>query len=1283
MNPNFRKSFVLAALFAVLCSFSVARAGAQSAPPPAAQATGVSPSSPVPARIVKAIDETRLVQLKGNVHPIAQAKYDQGAASDSATVARAVVLLQRSAAQEAALQQLLGDQQNKTSPNFHAWLTPEQYGKQFGPADSDVQTVTQWLNSRGFQNIKVYPGRTAIEFSGNVGQIRETFHTDIHKYLYRGETHSANVSDPQIPEALAPVVAGVVGLHNFAPRAHVHSLGTFRKDKSTGEVKPLFTFPQGSVFAVGPPDFAKIYNVAPLYTQTPAINGSGVTIAVVGDSNINPQDVIDFRTIFGLQPNFTAANNIVVNGPDPGLTADEIEADLDTEWSGAVAPNANILLVVTEQPQSGIGAAGVDLSVLYAVNNNLADVLSKSFGACEAGLGTAGNAFESALYQQASAQGITVMVSSGDSGSAACDPASANNPDVATFGLAVSGDASTPYNVAVGGTDFNQNSTNFSTFWSTTPTPSAPPVSASALGYIPETTWNASCAATGVAGCTAAIIANNTANRPGVDVVGGSGGPSNCRTQNSSGVCNGGYPKPSWQTGSGVPLDNVRDLPDVSLFASNGINNSFYIICEQDANSSQGGSSTSCDLNAPFVDFLGIGGTSASSPSFAGIISMVVQKTGQRQGNINYVLYPMAAIAGNTCTSAVNPLSTCVFYDVNPPVVANNSVACQGGAPNCSNTSTAANAFGILTTTAGGTTPAFITTPNYDLATGLGSVNATNLVNKWTSASTTPTTTTFLLNGGTAVNNTTHGAPITVSGSVSPAPGAVSFTGFVELIQGTTAPGIVIDTFPVSASGSYTGTTTALPGTNGTPYTVVAQYGGDGTLGASTSGAPTQTVNSLGKEASKVVVGLVAFDANNNPLPPTTAATSLTYGSPYILQILVTNSSGNLCTPPPFNLVPPVSATIPCPTGSVSLFDGGATLNDFVVPSTSTATNTSTLNNAGFAEDQPVQLGGGAHSITATYTGDASFSPPLLVPESNTLSLNITPAATLAQLFTSANSVAVNQNITFTAAIATQSNSAQGPTGTVTFKSGSTTIGTAPAVSTAASASSTGSAFATATLTTTFATTGTQNVIATYPGDTNYVAATSASVAVSVTNTALLSTTTTVTSSSTSIAAGGSVTLTARVATTSNGAGPTGTVQFKNGSVALSAPATCAPTAGTPSATAFCTATLTTTLSFLTPPPALQTSPRPPFGQFWLALFALLVLWLLAIQMLPRARRAVLAYGAVLLLACTLAGVSGCGGGNNNNNNTAGPHTDSITAAYSGDANYQGSTSAPVGITVQ
>src|SRR5712664_1796085 len=278
---------------ASLLAFSCFPAAAQT---PAAQ-SGAEQKSRVPARVTDTMDDTNRTVLRGNVHPKARAEFDRGAVSDAQPLTRMLLLLQRSQEQEADLRQLMEEQQSKNSSNYHAWLTPDQFGREFGPADADIQAITDWLTSHGFQISKVSKGRTLVEFSGTAGQVRNAFATEVHKYDVRGEEHLANAQDPQIPSALAPVVRGVVALHNFRPKSMVHNLGTFQRNAKTGEVRPKFTFNDinGTFYAVGPADFAKIYNI-----DTTTATGAGQSIAIVGQSNINLQDVADFRTVFGL-----------------------------------------------------------------------------------------------------------------------------------------------------------------------------------------------------------------------------------------------------------------------------------------------------------------------------------------------------------------------------------------------------------------------------------------------------------------------------------------------------------------------------------------------------------------------------------------------------------------------------------------------------------------------------------------------------------------------------------------------------------------------------------------------------------------------------------------------------------------------------------------------------------------------------------------------------------------------------------------------------------------------
>jgi hypothetical protein len=1062
----------------------------------------------VPARVTGPVDDTQTVTLQGNVHPLARVGFDQGPVSDAQPATRMLLLLQRSPAQETSLRQLLDQQQDKTSSNYHAWLTPAKFANQFGPADADIQAVTGWLQSHGFQNVKVGVGRTTIEFSGNVGQVRNTFHTDIHSFLVHGEQHVANVSDPQIPAALAPVLSGVVGLHNFRPKSQMHRMKNFLGAKVAGSgPKPAVTFTctTGPCYGLGPADFAKIYNIPSTLT------GAGVTIAIVQDSNINVSDIQQFRTLFGLSSNF-GNSNVILNGPDPGiqgpnsLSGDEGEADLDVEWAGAVAQGATIDLVVSEGSDT-IGAAGTDLSAIYIIDTNLAPILSESFGVCEAFGGTGYNAFIDALWEQAAAQGITVTVATGDTGSDSCD-ASSNIPvDYSTSGLGVSGLASTPFNVALGGTDFQNfpNGAISSPYWST-----AEPPAESALSYIPESTWNSGCAATATTAtlntsCTATIITQNTNNGSFEDLEGGGGGQSNCATLNSSGTaCSAGYPKPSWQSNVTPAADTYRDIPDVSLYAAvNTSNNSFYIMCEQDSPPPGGQNGNACALaSGQPVEITGVGGTSAAAPAFAGIMALVIQQqNGARQGNANYVLYQLYKknTAGTICTSNAASVSAtgCIFYDT---VTGNNSVACAGSSPNCSNTSSSANEYGVLVDPSNKSNPAFLTTTGYDKATGLGSVNVANLAKAWGSATFDATTTTI---SAPSPSTITHGATVTftvnvTSGSGTPS-GSVALLasppGFTPAEIGVLSNSTSSSTLPTFelSGGTATITTNALPGylnTQGvaTPYPVVAQYSGDGTFAPGTSPSVNVTV---GKENSLTTISMLTYDSNDG-LWDIPAPNPVTYGAmAYIMRVDVTNSANQPCD----------ANEVPCPTGTVTeTYDGGKPLNDFPSTQTGTSSNSaSLLNSLGFLEDQPINLPGGSHTIVAAYSGDNSYNASS--NSSSPFSLTVSAAQTATFVTANTTTPSTTTSVQLTATVETQSGGA-GPTGSVTFTAsgpgGTTTLGTINSVvSTAASGLNTTTpiaAYATATLNHTFATAGTYTVSAAYTtGDANYSSSSSAS----------------------------------------------------------------------------------------------------------------------------------------------------------------------------------------------
>jgi subtilase family serine protease len=516
-------------------------------------------------RIHARIDDGRTVALGRNRHPLALPQYDKGPVSPDLRMDRMILGVAPDPFQQASLDALLQSQQDPGSPLFRHWLTPQEFGASFGISDGDLGQVVQWLHGYGFQTEPVTAGRRSIVFSGTAAQVQSAFHTQIHTYEVNGRRHYANASNPEIPEALAAVVAGVGPLHDFAPSPQSHKLG----------IAPDFTAPDGATHVLAPADLASIYNVNPLYVH--GIDGRGQSIAIVARTNIDIANVRTFRRAFGLPSNDPI---VTVNGDDPGIVSDDEagEAYLDVEWAGALAPNANIQFVVTA------GGIGVVLSADYVVQNNLAPLMSMSFGVCEQSSDTL-NKHMSALWQQAAAQGISVIVSSGDSGAAGCDPAGA---DQATSDPGVNALCSSPYSTCVGGTQFNEGASP-SQYWASKSDPSS---HGSALGYIPEVAWNES----------------GTAGGEGLWASGG--GVSKV------------YPAPDFQTKYFGSVAG-RVVPDVALTAAG---HDGYLVCEKDGS------------------FQVVAGTSAAAPSFAGIAALLAQHQGNRVGNLNSQIYLLGVV---------------------------------------------------------------------------------------------------------------------------------------------------------------------------------------------------------------------------------------------------------------------------------------------------------------------------------------------------------------------------------------------------------------------------------------------------------------------------------------------------------------------------------------------------------------------------------------------------------------------------------------------------------------
>ena len=657
---------------------------------------GTATTPEKPRLIAQKIDAARWVTLNGNTHPHATAANDRGPVADDFPMEHMLLQLRRSPEQEQALQQLVDQLHDPKSPNFHRWLTADEFGDGFGLAPEDLDTLIGWLQGYGLTVNVLYPSGTVIDFSGTAGQLRKAFHVEIHHLEVNGEKHIANMNDPEIPAALAPAVAGIVSLHDFRP-------------------SPQYTY-AGS-YAVVPADLATIYNLTPLFNQ--GISGQGQTIAVVEDSDLySPSDWSTFRSVFGLS-SFTAGSFTTVHpqppsGPSncfpPGVVPNrESEATLDAEWASAAAPSAAIKVASCSNSPT---TPGLYFAFQNLINsNNPPPIISVSYGKCEAALGSTGNQGVYSLAQQAAAEGISVFVSAGDSGSASCDqpqPYAAN-------GITVNGFASTPYAVAVGGTDFGDTYARAnSTYWNSTNSPTY----GSARSYAPEIPWNDSCGSELLAlynGFSTTYGSSGFCNWGGpLNTTAGSGGPSIY------------YSQPSWQSNLlGVPNNGVRNLPDVSLFAAgSGVWAHSYFFYD----SSVGG-------------FLPSGGTSFASPIMAGIQALVNQHSGSRQGNPNPMYYSLAAAeygasGSSSCNSSLGNQvsSSCIFYDV---TLGDNDVPCWG----TNNCYTPSGTYGVLSTSNFAFNPAYRATTGWDFATGIGSVNAFNLVMAFPAASPTPTNT--------------------------------------------------------------------------------------------------------------------------------------------------------------------------------------------------------------------------------------------------------------------------------------------------------------------------------------------------------------------------------------------------------------------------------------------------------------------------------------------------------------------------------------------------------------
>jgi subtilase family serine protease len=928
-------------------------------------------------RIQDRLDGGQTVVLKEILHPKATSTSDRGPVDPSLALSGITINIKPSGEQQADLNQLLEKQRDPSSPDYQKWLTPEDYASRFGLSVSDMNTLTSWLRAEGFRVDHVSRSMNWVAFSGTAGQVDRVFKTEIHGFLVDGEYHFANTRQPAIPAALSGVIGDIQGLTNFRLKPQ-----RLRVRKAA----PDYT--SGGTHNLAPGDLATIYDITPLYNA--GFTGTNQTLVIAGQTDIALSDITAFRTKFGL--NAANAPQTILYGTDPGtVSGDKEEADLDLEWSGSVAPNAQIIYVYS---------TNVITSVQYAISQNLAPVISLSYGGCEA----ENSSTIETIAQQANAQGITWLASSGDSGAAACDSGT-----VATHGLAVNTPASIPEVTGVGGTEFNEGA---GTYWGTTNNATG----GSALSYIPEMAWN------------------DSVERGDLAATGG--GPSMY------------YAKPIWQTGTGVPADGKRDVPDVSLPASPDHDGYYYY---------SGGT-------------LGIvGGTSVATPAFAGIVTLLNQylvangiqaKAGL--GNINPTLYHLAAAASS------------VFHDV---TVGNNVVPCTAGTTNCTS--------GTLGYSAG---------VGYDLTTGLGSVDANNLITHWSSLIASVGTTSTLAANPASIASTSS---TTLTATIKPATGTTAPTGSVIFSLGANTLGTVT----LVASGATSTATLTVSGSSLATGSnaITASYGGNGTFNGSAATA------------------LVTVTASAVMTSTTVSASPASISSASSTKLTAT--------------VKPASGT-KAPSGTVTFTLGTKTLGTGTLTvSGSNGVATLTVNGTSLAS--------GSNTITATYGSSTGFSA-----SSGTVAVAVTVPAVATTTTVSANpaTIASTASTTLTATVKPASGTVA-PGGTVTFTLGSKTLGTgtitASGSSGVATLSVSGSSLAS----------GSNAITATYAGSSAFTGS-SATAAVTVTATTV-ATATTVSAAAASISATGSTVITVTVKPASGSTAPSGTVTFTSGTVTL------------------------------------------------------------------------------------------------------------------------------------
>jgi pseudomonalisin len=746
------------------------------------------------------VDPSNRVALTGHHPAWASVESDQGAVPADLRLDHLVIMLARSPQREQAYNKFLEELQIPTSPNYHHWLTPAEQGKRFGPSLHDIQAVTAWLESEHLQVDAVSPSRDRITFSGAALTVGNAFRAEMHYFMVKDEKRISITAEPQVPAALKDAIKAISGLYTikYDPQHKVINVapppGHNVASASGVELTPEGTYSCGNpptpCFVVFPADFATIYNV-----NTPGIDGTGETIAIIGRSRVYDADIQNFEAASGLTVKATPETVIIpTTGTDPGpattsgqASGDQGEATLDVSRSGSVAPGATIDLVVSASSQT---QDGVDIATSYVVDAPVpAQIMSISFGSCEANAGVSGVDFWDSLFKTAAGAGMSIFVSSGDSGAAGCDQSF--SPPPASQTASPNNICSSSFATCVGGTEF-ADFTNPSQYWNPT---SNPTNNGSAKGPIPEGAWN------------------EPMNGANFQVAGTGGGVSSV------------IATPTYQTGTGVPAARAgRYTPDVAYTASG---HDGYFACLAGNNQ--------CSANPANPGFVVFAGTSAAAPDMAGVAALLDQKAGAAQGLLNPNLYQLAS----------NPANG-VFNDVT--VSSSGVTSCNVNTPSMCNNSTPSP------TALTGGQAGFLVGAGFDEATGLGSINVAPLLANWPSSSgKTPTTTTLVLSSGTVA----IGTSVTATATISPAPQDGETVTFNLSGGGITGSATALTTTGGTATVTVpTGTSTnQIPG--GT-FNVTASYPGDTTLSASTSTASTLNVEDISMTPNPLAITVTA-----------------------------------------------------------------------------------------------------------------------------------------------------------------------------------------------------------------------------------------------------------------------------------------------------------------------------------------------------------------------------------------------------------------------------------------